>query len=74
MLLANKICDHLEDRIQKGELDNQSLIQIIELIGRYLNIQTIPDYAKSNGMSYNGAKKFRKVVKIFKVRFVIDNE
>lgn len=40
----------------------------------YLNLQTIPDYAKSNGKSYNGVKKFRNVVTIFNVKFVVDND
>ena len=72
-MLIDKIADHLSCRIENGELSNAELIQLIELIGRYLNLQTIPDYAKSNKISYNGTKKFRNIVEIFNVKFVIDN-
>ena len=33
----------------------------------------ITDYAKYNNISYNGAKKFRDVKKIFNINFIIDN-
>jgi hypothetical protein len=72
-MLINTICSHLERRIHAGELSNNDLVQIIELCGRYLNLQTISDYAK-NGISYNGAKHNRMVKEIFNVRFVIDND
>lgn len=72
-MLVNHICEHLSQRIVSGELTNDDLVQIIEHLGSYLNIQTITDYARENKLSYNGAKKFRPVTKIFNVRFVIDN-
>lgn len=50
------------------------MVQIIEHVGGYLNLATIPDYAKANKMSYNGVKKFRETRKIFNVNFVIDND
>jgi len=31
------------------------------------------DYARENGMSYNGVKKFRNIKIFFKTKFVIDN-
>lgn len=74
MLLINKIEQHLSERITNGDLQNNELVQLIEHIGMYLNLQTIPDYAKSNGKSYNGVKKFRNVVTIFNVKFVVDND
>ena len=72
-MLINNICQHLSDRIQNGELSNNDMVQIIEHIGGYLNLKTIPNYAKENKISYNGVKKFRCVRKIFNVKFVIDN-
>lgn len=72
-MLVNKICEHLGKRIESGELKNNDLVQIIELCGNYLNLQTISDYAKENGISYNGAKKFRNPIEIFGVKFIIDN-
>ena len=73
-MLINKVLTHLSDRIEAGELTNDEIVQIIELLGGYLNLQTIPVYAKENGISYNGAKKFRKVVELFGVKFIIDND
>ena len=34
---------------------NELLIQIIEVAGTFLNLQTIPNYVKNNKISYNGA-------------------
>lgn len=73
-MLVNKIKDKLSYNIQNNELTNEELIQIIEHIGSYLNIRTISDYAKNNNISYNGAKKFRKNITIFGVKFIIDND
>ncbi len=72
-MLVNKICEHLSQRIEDGELSNNDMVQIIEHIGQYLNIQTISDYAKHHQLSYNGVKKFRPIRKIFNVKFVTDN-
>jgi hypothetical protein len=73
-MLINKICENLSGRIEAGELGNNDIIQIIELCGSYLNIQTISDYARSNEISYNGAKNYRTAVQIFGVKFIIDNK
>jgi hypothetical protein len=74
MLLVNKICEHLSGRIENNELTNDDIVQIIEHLGYYLNLQTISDYAKTNQISYNGVKHFRTIREIFNVKFVIDNE
>lgn len=74
MLLVNKICEHLSERIESNDLSNDDIVQIIEHLGCYLNLQTISDYSRSTGISYNGSKKFRTVKKIFNVKFVIDND
>ena len=72
-MLVNKICEHLSQRIENGELSNDDMVQIIECVGRYLNLQTISDYSKEHRLSYNGVKRFRSVRKLFNVKFVIDN-
>lgn len=72
-MLTENICNHLSERIVNGELSNENLVQIIEHLGSYLNLRTISDYSRENKISYNGAKKFREVRKIFNVKFVIDN-
>jgi len=68
-----KCLNKLGESIQSGKWSNYGLIQLIELSGGFLNLQTIPDYAKRNGISYNGAKKFRNVKLIFNVKFIIEN-
>lgn len=73
-MLINTIADHLSERIKHGDLSNEELVQLIELIGSYLNLQTIPDYARRTGMSYNGVKKTKNIISIFNIKFVIDND
>jgi len=63
----------LSEAIYSGKWSNEGLVQLIEHAGTFLNIKTIPDYCKANGITYNGAKKHRKVIKLFNVKLVIDN-
>jgi len=58
---------------QNGHWSNEALVQLIEVAGGFLNLETIPDYCKRTGISYNGAKKHRQTVNIFNTKFVIDN-
>jgi hypothetical protein len=69
-----KITEFISKKFEVGELDNDSLIQIIKECGWYLNLMTISDYARLNKMSYNGVKNHRKLVSLFDVTFVIDND
>jgi hypothetical protein len=71
--LEEKVLNRLEFLIIENQLSNDTLVQIIELCGSYLNLQTISDYSKFNNISYNGVKKCREVRKIFNVKFVVDN-
>lgn len=71
---TDKLLQFVSDKFQNNELNNNSLVQIIELCGDYLNLQTISNYAKQHGMSYNGVKNNREVQKLFNVKFVIDNK
>lgn len=64
----------LGESIQSGKWSNEALVQLIEQASGFLNLQTIPDYCKRTGISYNGAKKFRTIRKIIGVKFVIDNK
>jgi hypothetical protein len=70
---TKKLIDFIASKYEAGELDDDSLVKIIELAGSYLNLKTVSKYAKDNGISYNGAKKYRKTIKISKVKFIIDN-
>lgn len=72
-LNTNNLLDLIGRKFENDELNNDSLIQIIELAGGYLNLRTISKYSKDSGISYNGAKKFRRVIQLFGSRYVIDN-
>jgi len=69
----NEIQNQIVNSVQNNELSNDNLVQIIELCGTFLNLQTIPKYAKEHNLSYNGVKKCREVKEILGVKFVIDN-
>jgi hypothetical protein len=71
---TDKLLRFVSEKFQTGELDNDSLVQLIELAEAYLNIETIPDYAKRNQLTYNGVKKHRNLKILFNVKFVIDND
>ena len=71
---TDKLLQFTYNKFINGELDNNSLVQQIELLGSLLNLQTLPKYAKSNNLSYNGVKNHRNIIEIFEVKFVIDNE
>ena len=70
---GQKLLSFLDDKMYDGQFENYDLVQFIESIGKYLGLQTIPDYAKENNLSYNGVKKFREIKTILNVKFVIDN-
>ena len=68
--LVNRLGNYIQ---QKG-MSNECLVQIIEQAGFFLNPQTISDYANNHGLSYNGVKNYREIIKLFGVKFVIDNK
>jgi hypothetical protein len=71
---GQKLLSFLDDKMYNGSFTNNDLVQFIESVGKYLGLQTIPDYAKENNISYNGVKKFREIQTIFNTKFVIDND
>ena len=70
---GNKLIEFLDSKMNDREFTNEDLVQFIESVGKYLGLQTIPDYQKENNLSYNGVKNHRIIQKIFNVKFVIDN-
>jgi len=77
--LHNIIKEHLGKRLQQNELDNSEMVSLIDLVGSYLNLSTIANYATLNKISYNGVLERIKSGKIkeynlFGVRYVIDND
>jgi hypothetical protein len=73
-LNTEKLLQFVADKFQNKELDNDSLVQLIELAGDYLNLQTLPKWATNNGKSYNGAKMQKNKINLFGVKFIIDND
>jgi len=71
---TKKLLDFTASKFEQGELDNDSLVQLIALCIDYGNIMSIQDYAKKYGMSYNGVKKFRNIILIAGKKFVLDND
>jgi hypothetical protein len=71
---GQKLLSFLDEKMYDGNFTNQDLVQFIESVGKYLGLQTLPDYAKENNMSYNGVKKFREVKEVLGIKFVIDNK
>ena len=73
---GSKLNDFVGIKIQNNELSNDDLVELIKLCGSYLNLKTIPDYAKAEKISYPGVLKRKniEIVKIFNTKYVIDNE
>ena len=71
---GKKLSDFLDEKMMEQSFTNEDLVHFIEQVGRYLNLETLPNYAVKHKMSYNGVKKHRQVQEIFKVKFVIDND
>lgn len=71
---TKKLINFVATKFENDELNNDSLVQLIELCGEYLNLQDIPTYAKKNKLSYNGVKNHRQIKVILNKKFVIDNE
>ena len=69
-----EVLDRFVGYVSTHEVSNEFLVQLIELSGNYLNLQTIPDYAKSHHKSYNGVKKTRQIITLFGVKLVADND
>lgn len=57
-----------------GKWSNSGLVQFIEVVSSFLNLETIPNYAKKHKLSYNGVKKTREIIVINSVKYVIDNK
>ena len=71
-----KLNDFVGRKIQNNELSNDDLVELIKLCGDYLNLKTIPDYAKAEKISYPCVLKRKniEIIKIFNTKYVIDND
>lgn len=60
--------------ITKKGVSNDFLLELIQLTGSFLNLQTIADYARAKHLSYQGVKTCRKIIILFGCKFVLDND
>lgn len=76
MSLIYAINSHLAKRIEANELSNEEVLSTIKLLGSYLNLCTISQYATENSMTYSGVllSPKCKIVELFGAKFVVDNE
>jgi hypothetical protein len=72
--LVETICERLIVYTHSGELSNDDMVQIIELLGDYLNLCTRPEWVRRTGKSYNGGKNHRRNIKLFGANLIIDND
>lgn len=77
--LARKINDHLIHRVHNFELNLNDKISIVNTVGSFCNLQTFSDYARGQNITYNGVlERIKsgkvKVVEMFNVKFVADND
>ena len=69
------IISRLEQLIFEGKIKNECLVQTLNLIAEYLNLQSISNFEKTAKESYQGilkSPKFEKI-KIDNKIFIIDN-
>jgi hypothetical protein len=71
---TEKLLQFVATKFEANELDNNSMVQLIELAGSFLNLRTLPQWAAENGKSYNGAKKQKNKIILFNTKFIIDNK
>lgn len=70
----NKVEEYVYKCLQKNEIDNKDLVQIIERVNIYLNLKTITQFAKDKNKSYNGIKNHQNIINLFGCKFVADND
>jgi len=68
-----KAINKLGESIHLGKWSNQGMVQLIELVGDYLNPLAIQEYADAHGISYQGARKHRQT-EILRQKRIIDND
>lgn len=70
----NELRDNLFENYEAGAISDDEMVQIFEQISVYLDLKTITNFAKVNGITYNGALKRRThKITIDKVTFIINN-
>lgn len=69
------IRERLFECIHNGELENSDLVKIFEHVAIILNICSLSDYARKEGISYQGAlKRNLKTYQFGSLKLVTNNE
>lgn len=63
----------LGESIHAGKWSNDGMVQLIELIGDYLNPLSIQKFADEKHISYQAARKHRQTI-LFRQKFIINND
>jgi len=63
----------LGESIHQGKWSNDGMVQLIELIGNYLNPLSIQEYADQHQISYQAARKHKQTI-LFRQKFITDND
>ena len=68
-----KAINKLGESIQLGKWSNQGMVQLIELIGDFLNPLSIQEFADRRKISYQAAKKHKQTI-LLRKKFIVDND
>ena len=63
----------LGESIHEGKWSNDGMVQLIELIGDFLNPLSIQAFADAHGISYQAARKHKQTI-ILGDKKIIDND
>lgn len=64
----------LGQSIQEGKWSNKGLVQLIELVNTFLQLETIAAHAKRVGKSYNGIKKRNNHIIMMGKKYIFNND
>ena len=56
---GQKLLSFLDDKMYDGSFTNDDLVQFIESVGKYLGVQTLPNYAKENNIPFEKRRILR---------------
>ena len=68
-----KAINKLGEAIQLGKWSNQGMVQLIELIGDFLNPLSIQEFADRRHISYQDARKHKQTI-LLRKKFIVDND
>ena len=66
----SKSLENFEKAIIEGKFSEAALVQFFELTGMYLNVQSPAEYARKNGITYNGMKKQNKIRSVNGIKYI----